>query len=209
MKRGIIATLLLLHGLAHASVGVWASSEGPAYFVTPLWAAAMLGYIAASLGLWRVPILRVRWKELLLGATIASLVMLMLYTEMVGLIGAALSVFLLLAAFTWSQPEADAAVDVAEAVGAAGLDHPVAHRVAWALGAAFLAYAAAVVALRPLVVEPAPPATALVAGVRVPGFGTVARSPITVFVIEPVTFVRHHHVAHRPTVAHVRGRSAA
>lgn len=192
MKRGIVAGLVLLHGLAHASVGVWASSEGPAYLVTPLWAMAMLGYIAAALGLWRVPVLRVHWKQLMLAATIASLVMLMLYTELVGLVGAVVSVALLLVAFTWAQPQADAAVDVAESVGAEGLDHPLAHRVVWSIGAVFLAYAAAVVAMRPFYAAPETRAPSVFAGARAPDLMMVARSPITVFVIEPARFVRQH-----------------
>src|SRR5512135_1701426 len=39
MRRVLLATLLLIHGLAHASAGVWASSEGPLWLVTSLWAA--------------------------------------------------------------------------------------------------------------------------------------------------------------------------
>ena len=208
MKRGIVAALILLHGLAHASVGIWASSEGPAYLVTPLWAMAMLGYIAAALGLWRVPVLRMHWKQLLLAATIASLVMLMLYTELVGLIGAVISVSLLLAAFTWAQPEADAAVDVAEAVGADGLAHPLAHRIAWTMGALFLAYAAAVVAIRPVYAAPESPVPAMITGAQAPGFGMVARSPITVFVTEPAKFVKQH-AQSRSTPVRVTGRDAA
>ncbi|HVX38184.1 MAG TPA: hypothetical protein VHB25_01330 [Gemmatimonadaceae bacterium] len=209
MKRGIVAALLLLHGLAHASAGMWASSEGPMYLVTPLWAAAMLGYIAAALGLWRVPVLRVHWKELTLGATIASLVMLMLYTELVGLIGAAIGVALLLVAFTWAQPEADAAVDVAEAVGAEGLEHPTAHRVLWAVGAVFLAYAAAVVVMRPMYAVPGAAAVSIEPGDSAPDLGTVARSPFTVFVTEPVKFVQQQHAARRSTMSQAPGRGAA
>src|SRR5215208_4153544 len=70
MKRRLLAVLILAHGLAHASAGVWAAANGPLLLVTALWSVAMLGYIAAALGLMRTPVLRNRWKELLVSATI-------------------------------------------------------------------------------------------------------------------------------------------
>ena len=48
MRRGFLTTLLILHGLGHANVGVWAFAGGPHWLITFLWGAAMLGYFAAG-----------------------------------------------------------------------------------------------------------------------------------------------------------------
>lgn len=149
MRRISLATLLLLHGLAHASAGVWASSEGPLWLVTALWATAMLGYFAAALGLFRAPVLRRHWRALLTAATAASIIMLALYSQRVGLIGAIIDVALYVFALEAVDSRAEADIDVVEACGTEALDHPVAHRVLWTLGAAWLLYAAAVVLVRP------------------------------------------------------------
>lgn len=150
MKRVALAVFILLHGLAHAGAGVWASSQGPQLLITPLWAVAMLGYIATGLGLLRTPLLRDHWKESALAATVASMVLLMMFAELVGLIGAAVDVVLLLLVFEWAQASSDEDIAVAEAVGTKGLPHPLAHRIGWTMGWVFLAYAFAVVLVRPL-----------------------------------------------------------
>ena len=150
MKRVALAVFLLLHGLAHASAGMWASSQGSQLLVTPLWAIAMLGYIATGLALLRTPVLRDYWKPLLIGATVASMILLMMFAELVGLIGAAVDVLLLLLGFEWAQGASDEDIAVADAVGARGLPHPMAHRLGWAIGGMFLAYAFAVVLIRPI-----------------------------------------------------------
>ena len=150
MRRIALATVLLLHGLAHASVGVWASSEGPLWLVTVLWAAAMLGYFAAALGLFRVPLLRRYWRPLLTAATAASILMLTLYSERVGLIGALVDVALYMFALEAVDGRAEADIEVVEACGTAALDHPIAHRVLWTIGTAWLLYAAVVVVIRPV-----------------------------------------------------------
>ena len=150
MRRIVFATLLLLHGFAHAGAGVWAASEGPLWLVTALWAAAMLGYFAAALGLFRVPVLRRHWRPLLTAATAASIVMLTLYSERVGLIGALIDIAVYLYALESVDDRAAADIQVVEACGVEALDHPIAHRVLWTLGAAWLIYAATVVLIRPV-----------------------------------------------------------
>lgn len=150
MRRVLLATLLLVHGLAHASVGVWASSEGPLWLVTSLWGTAMLGYFAAALALFRAPVLRRHWRLLLTLATAASIVTLTLYSHRVGLIGVFIDVALYLFALEAVDGVAEADIEVVEAAGVDALDHPFAHRALWALGAAWLLYAAAVVLVRPI-----------------------------------------------------------
>lgn len=150
MRRVALATLLVLHGLAHASAGVWASSEGPLWLVTVLWATAMLGYFAAALGLFRAPVVRRYWRPLLVGATAASIVMLTLYSRGVGMIGVFVDVLLLILALEVVEGSAEAEIDVVEADGAEALAHPLMHRAFWALGAGWLLYATVVVLARPV-----------------------------------------------------------
>src|SRR5512146_521745 len=117
MRRVTLAVLLLLHGFAHASVGVWAAAEGPLWLVTFLWATAMLGYFAASLGLFRVPVLRRHWKPLLTAATAASILMLTVYSQRVGLIGAFVDVALYMFAVEGVDERAEADIEVVESAG--------------------------------------------------------------------------------------------
>ena len=65
VKRVLLGLFVLVHGCAHAAIGVWALAEGSPWVVTPLWATAMLGYFATGLGILRVPLLRTWWKQLL------------------------------------------------------------------------------------------------------------------------------------------------
>ena len=150
MRRKILATLLILHGLAHAAPGMWAAGEAPAWVVTPLWGAALLGYLAAGLGLFRMPLLRRWWTQLLVVATASSILLLAVFAEPIGAAGALFDVALFVFAFELVVPAATREIAEAEDVGVAGLPHPIAHRIAWSVGGAALLYAAAVVAIRPL-----------------------------------------------------------
>lgn len=150
MKRIAVGLLILLHGLAHANVGVWAVAEGPIALVTLLWGIAMLGYFAAGLGILRVPLLRDWWKQTLVAATIASIVFLLAFGHGLGALGILIDVVMLVVALTWAQPRIDADVAVADAVGAEGLRFPMLHRVAWGVGLVAFVYAAIVVAFRPV-----------------------------------------------------------
>jgi len=98
MRRKILATLLILHGLAHAAPGMWAAGDAPSWVVTPLWGLALLGYLAAGLGLFRVPLLRRRWTQLLIIATASSVVLLAVFAEPVGAIGALFDIALFIVA---------------------------------------------------------------------------------------------------------------
>lgn len=114
-----------------------------------LWSTALLGYLAAGLGMLRVPLVRHHWKPLMIGATAASMLLLILMHDLVGSMGIVLDVGLLLFVFEGAQRRVDADVIVAECVGAEGLGHRWMHRMAWSAGAALLAYATVVVAIRP------------------------------------------------------------
>jgi hypothetical protein len=150
MKRRIaIGLLLVLHGFAHASVGVWAAYYGPLWLVTLLWGASMVGYLAAGFGVLRTPLLRDRWKSILAVATSASILLLLIYGDSTTILGIAVDVAIVVMAFGWAEPRIDAAVTVADRVGARGLPHPVWHRIAWSAAIATLVYATAVVFVRP------------------------------------------------------------
>ena len=150
MRRKILATLLILHGLAHAAPGMWAAEDGPSWVVTPLWGAALLGYLAAGFGLFRMPVLRRWWTQLLIVATASSILLLAVFAERVGVVGALFDLALFFFAFQYVVPSASREIADAEDAGVAELPHPILHRIAWSVGGAALLYAAVVVAFRPL-----------------------------------------------------------
>jgi hypothetical protein len=150
MRRKILATLLILHGLAHAAPGMWAAGDAPSWVVTPLWGMALLGYLAAGLGLFRVPLLRRWWTQLLIVATASSILLLAVFAEPVGVIGASFDVALFIVAFEMVGPAAARDVAAAEELGVENLPHPILHKIAWAIGGVGLLYAFAVVAMRPV-----------------------------------------------------------
>ena len=150
MRRKVFATLLILHGLAHAAPGMWAAGDGPSWVVTPLWGAALLGYLGAGLGLLRMPLLRRWWTGLLIVATASSILLLAVFAEPVGVIGALFDLVLFVVAFEVVAPAADREIAMAEDVGVVGLPHPILHRISWSVGGAAFVYAIAVVTIRPL-----------------------------------------------------------
>ncbi len=79
MKRVTIGVLLVLHGLAHAAAGIWASSMGRPWLSTGLWGAATVSFLAAGFGMLGVPRLGARWRVLTLNGVIASLLLLAIY----------------------------------------------------------------------------------------------------------------------------------
>jgi hypothetical protein len=153
MRRVLLAFVVILHALAHANFAIWSTSAGPEWLVELLWSVALIGYLAAGLGMLRLPLLRDRWKQIMVAATVASITLLALTSERIGIVGAVVDVVLLITVLGWAQPRADADVVVARAVGIEGLGHTWLHRIGWSIGAAFLLYAAVVVAIRPVYVR--------------------------------------------------------
>ena len=150
MRRGLLATLLIVHGLLHASIGVWAVAGHSLATVNTLWAVAIVGYVAAGLSVLRAPVLRIHWKAILVTASIASMLLLILYGRALGLLGIPVDLVLAFLAFDVMQPQVDSDVDAAERLHVVGLPHPVWHRVGWTLGVIALIYIAAVVFIRPI-----------------------------------------------------------
>ena len=149
MRRGLLALLLIIHGLLHASIGVWAVASHSAAMVNTLWGVAIVGYVAAGFAMVRVPVLRTHWKIILVTATIASLLLLILYGGWLGLLGIPVDLVLAFICFDVMQPRVDHDVEIAERSHVSGLAHPAWHRVGWTLAMVTLAYVAGVVLLRP------------------------------------------------------------
>ena len=153
MTRILLGLVVILHALAHASLAVWAAPYAPRWLIDVLWSLALLGYLAAGLGILRLPVMRHFWKQMMVIATVSSIVILLLTRHLMGAAGVAMDVALLVFVLGWAQLRIDADVAVSDAVGAAGLGHAWLRRVAWGVGGTALVYAAVVVAVRPLYVR--------------------------------------------------------
>lgn len=79
--RILLGVALILHGLAHASAGMWATDIGGRTIVTVLWEAATVGFIAAGAGLFGVASLKRWWRLLVVIAAVSSLSLLLLYSH--------------------------------------------------------------------------------------------------------------------------------
>ena len=87
--RVAIGVLLILHGLAHASAGMWATDIGGQTLVTVLWEGATLGFMAAGAGILGVAVFQRVWKFLILFAALNSLALLLLYGHPLFILGIA------------------------------------------------------------------------------------------------------------------------
>jgi hypothetical protein len=150
MRRGLLALLLIVHGLLHASIGVWAAAGHSLTLVNTLWSVAIVGYVAAGFAMVRVPYLRTHWKPILVAATMASLLLLIVYGGLLGLLGVPVDFALAFIAFDVMQPRVDRDVGEAEQAHVQGLPHPLWHGVGWSLAIVMLVYVAAVVVTRPV-----------------------------------------------------------
>ncbi len=87
--RVVTGVLLILHGLAHASAGMWATDTGGHMLVTVLWEGATLGFMAAGAGLIGVEVLHRRWRLFITIAALSSLTLLLLYGHPLFIVGIA------------------------------------------------------------------------------------------------------------------------
>ena len=88
-RRVVIGVLLILHGLAHASAGMWATDIGGQTLVTVLWEGATLGFMAAGIGMLGVRLFQRIWKLLVVFAAVNSLMLLLLYGHPLFILGIA------------------------------------------------------------------------------------------------------------------------
>lgn len=78
MRPVLLATLILLHALAHAAAGTWAFGRASAAVVLPLWLVAMCGFLSVSFALLGLERLRPWAERLTVASTVASALLLRL-----------------------------------------------------------------------------------------------------------------------------------
>ena len=135
--RLILGVVMVAHGLAHASAGMWATDIGGRTLVTLLWELASVGFIAAGAGVLGVQPLWKRWRALVIIASASSLLLLGIFGHPLFVVGIVADVILLAVAIFswWAVPSIEPA--------------PVIPKFLQRLMLAFIVYVAVVIALRP------------------------------------------------------------
>ena len=101
--RRLLGSLLVLHGIAHAAAGIWATPVGPTWFVTLLWFVAMVGFVAAGAGLIGVRKLDDLWLPIAVAAAVASILLIARYPTPATLVGSAIDGALLIGAIPMAR----------------------------------------------------------------------------------------------------------
>lgn len=109
MYRKLLAIVLIAHGLAHASAGMWASDIGGRGLVTLLWEGATIGFLAAGIGLLGLPVLYRHWRALVSIAAASSLALLLLFGHPLFIAGIAADFFFVAVAIWTLRPMRPAA----------------------------------------------------------------------------------------------------
>ncbi len=138
----MFGTFLLLHGLAHAGVGVWAIETGRWWIVTSLWELGMVGFLAAGFGALGTKALRPYWRALTVVGAVGSFVLFLLAPNGWFVAGMAIDI-MAVALVVYSRDGSSPDNSTIGARGRAG--RVVAATIAWAV----LIYVALVLALRP------------------------------------------------------------
>lgn len=135
--RLILGVVMVAHGLAHASAGMWATDIGGRTLVTLLWELSSVGFIAAGAGVLGVQPLWKRWRALVIIASASSLLLLGIFGHPLFVVGIVADVILLAVAIFswWAVPSIEPA--------------PVIPKFLQRLMLAFIVYVAVVIALRP------------------------------------------------------------
>jgi hypothetical protein len=137
MLRRLLGIALILHGLAHASAGMWATDIGGRGLVTPLWEGAAVGFMAAGIGLLGQPLLHRYWRHLVGIAVASSLTLLLLFGHPLFIAGIAADFFFAATAIWTLRP-----------LNPHAEFRPLPRVMQWLL-VAFTAYVALVIILRP------------------------------------------------------------
>ena len=74
-QQKVLGYFFLLHGLAHAAIGIWAAESGRWWMIASLWELAMVGFIAAGLGALGVAGFRDLWRGSTMLAAAASILL--------------------------------------------------------------------------------------------------------------------------------------
>ncbi|MGH9419815.1 MAG: hypothetical protein ACRD3J_07575 [Thermoanaerobaculia bacterium] len=139
MKPGrlLLGLAMIVHGLAHASAGTWATDIGGRDLVTALWEFSALGYVAAGGGVLGVTLLHRHWRVLVVVATVSSLLLLGIFGHPLFLFGIVADILILaVAVFSWWDEETIEPVEMLP-------------RLAQRLFLVFILYVGIVIGLRP------------------------------------------------------------
>ena len=86
-QQKTFGVFLILHGLAHAGIGLWAGENGRWWLPISLWELSMVGFLAAGFGAIGVGGLKEIWRPLTILGAVSSLVLLILTPAMVLVLG--------------------------------------------------------------------------------------------------------------------------
>lgn len=133
----LLGIALLLHGLAHAGAGMWAT--GSPWLITPLWWAATTGFLAAGLGALGGTPFRHRVDRLTFTAALCSTLLLYFFRHPLVVPGVVINLLLTGAVFTGRVSLKLLGLSV----------RPVRHRWGSRMGIVFIAYVTVVMLARP------------------------------------------------------------
>lgn len=140
-QQKIFGVFLLLHGLAHAGLGLWAGETGRSWLPISLWELSMVGFLAAGFGLIGVSGLKEFWRPLTLIGAVSSLALLIVTPALVLVLGLTVD-FIALSVVAYSR---DAATGTTRALFRHKAWRLTGIIVSWL----FLLYVAVVLAVRP------------------------------------------------------------
>lgn len=107
MRRVVIGTVLVLHGLAHWAAGTWTVDRVPGWLAISAWLVAVTGFVGAGLAAYGVPGFRGYLRTLTASAVIGSLILLGAVPHPAALVGMVLDV-VVLAMVLWLSPRRSA-----------------------------------------------------------------------------------------------------
>ena len=140
-QQKLLGVFFLIHGLAHAGIGMWAGETGRWWLPISLWELSMVGFLAAGFGAIGVSGLRNYWRPLTIVSAVASLLLLILTPGVVLVLGLTVD-FIALSLVAYSRSP-DLAAEKSEP------RHKVWRLTGIVISWAFLLYVAIVLALRP------------------------------------------------------------
>ncbi len=176
-QQKLLGSFFVVHGLAHAAVGIWAAETGRWWIVASLWELAMVGFIVGGLGALGVAGLRDLWRAFTLVAASASLLLFLSSPNSAFLIGVGIDI-IALSLVAYSQPAP------AETASNGRRSHRVRHLIGIVVSWLLIIYVALVVALRQWNVQ----------------WGTTAADRATHLPGDQVVPVAHYRIDHGITI---------
>lgn len=100
-RRLALGVAVVIHGLAHSTVIIWATDVAPFWLISLLWAITMIGYVGAGFGILGTPLARIVWPWMMAAATMASLILLALAAAPLASMGILVDLILIPGAVRW------------------------------------------------------------------------------------------------------------